>query len=79
MDSTRILFDSIKAVINVSEQCHETQKEYHTDWSDVAIAAIIALTIMFICYKICEIIKMQKQEGIKKIVKNIVKEECIKE
>lgn len=79
MDSTRILFDSIKAVVNVSNQCQSPQNECNADWQDVAIVAIIAVTAIIICYQICGIIKMRKQEGIKKIIKDIVKNECIKE
>lgn len=82
MDSIRVFCDSIKAVVNVSCKCAEPQNECPTNWQDVAIVGIIAaasvVIIGFVCWKVCDIIKMKKIEGIKSIVGEIIETKNVK-
>lgn len=79
MDSLRIFCDSIKNVVSVSCKCAEAKSECPTNWEDVAIVAIIAAVVCFAVYKICDtvsnIIKMHREEGIKKIVDEILNQQ----
>lgn len=76
MDSIRVFCDSIKNVVDVSCKCAEAKSECPTNWEDVAIVALITAAICFVVYRICDtvmnIIEMHREEGIKKIVDNIL-------
>lgn len=79
MDSLRIFCDSIKNVVHVSCKCAEAKSECPTSLEDVVIVAIIAVVVCFTVYKICDtvtnIIKMHREEGIKKIVDEILNQQ----
>ena len=83
MDSLRMISDTLKSVVNVSCKCAETKNECPTNWVDVAIVGIIALAlclvVLCICLTVKNIIEMKKCEGIKSILKDIIKEEYLKE
>lgn len=81
MDSIRVFCDSIKNVVNVSCKCAEAKSECLTNWEDVAVVALIVAAICYVVYRICDtvmnIIKMHREEGVKKIVDNILEEKGI--
>lgn len=83
MDSLRLFCDSLKSVVTVSCKCAEAKSECPTNWQDVAIVAVIAVAVCLVIYRICDtvknIINMKKREGIKIILKDLIKEGCLKE
>lgn len=78
MDSTKVFVDSIYAVVKIQSEVPAKEHGCTNNWDDVAIVAIIAVTsliaILFVTCKIYSIVKMQKYEGIKAIVEEIIEE-----
>lgn len=83
MDSIRVFCDSIKNVVNVSCKCAEAKSDCPTNWADVVIVGIIAVAVCWVIYHISttveSIIKMKKHEGMRSILKDMLKKECFKE
>lgn len=48
MDSTKVFVDSIKAVVSYSSEVPTSIQECQTNWLDVAIVAIICLSVVLI-------------------------------
>lgn len=78
MDSIRVFCDSIKNVVNVSCKCAEVKSECPTNWENVVIVGIIAVTACLVVYWIIDtvkdITKMKKHDGIKAIVEEILED-----
>ena len=78
MDSIRVFCDSIKNVVNLSCKCTEAKSECPTNWEDVAIVGIIAVTACLVVYWIIDtvkdITKMKKHDGIKAIVEELLED-----
>lgn len=90
MDTTRVIVDSIKAVVNVPLNGSVPESFSCINWECVAIVGIISLAFVIIvwrvCDKICEIRKQKIEDSAKKLIKededikrticNIVKNEA---
>ena len=47
MDCTRVVVDSIKAVVSYSSEVQVPKQEWHANWDKVAVVAIIAIAIAY--------------------------------
>ncbi|MCM1510953.1 MAG: hypothetical protein NC116_09595 [Clostridium sp.] len=66
MDSTKVIVDSIKAVISCSTECSAPKQEWYANWDSVAIVAIISLSliaIVNICIEGSKSIKEQESKS----------------
>lgn len=50
MDSTRVFVDSINAVVKLSSEVPAAKQEWYANWDNVAIVAIISLSLIAITY-----------------------------
>lgn len=54
MDSTRVVVDSIKAVVSYSSEVQVPKQEWFANWDKVAVVAIIAIAIAYTITKCME-------------------------
>lgn len=54
MDSTRVVIDSIKAVVSYSPEVQVPKQEWYANWDKVAVVAIIAIAIAYTITKCME-------------------------
>lgn len=62
MDSTRIVVDSIKAVVSYSSEVQVPKQEWYANWDNVAVVAIIAIAIAYTITKCMEMYLTYKKE-----------------
>ena len=62
MDSTRVVVDSIKAVVSYSSEVQVPIQEWYANWDKVAVVAIIAIAIAYTITKCMEMYFTYKKE-----------------
>lgn len=62
MDSTRVVVDSIKAVVSYSSEVQVPKQEWFANWDKVAVVAIIAIAIAYTITKCMEMYLTYKKE-----------------
>lgn len=62
MDSTRVVVDSIKAVVSYSSEVQVPKQEWYANWDKVAVVAIIAIAIAYTIIKCMEMYLAYKKE-----------------
>ena len=62
MDSTRVVVDSIKAVVSYSSEVQVPKQEWYANWDKVAVVAIIAIAIAYTITKCMEMYLTYKKE-----------------
>lgn len=62
MDSTRVVVDSIKAVVSYSSEVQVPKQEWYANWDKVAVVAIIAIAIAYTITKCVEMYLTYKKE-----------------
>ena len=62
MDSTRVVVDSIKAVVSYSSEVQVPKQEWYANWDKVAVVAIIAIAIAYTITKCMEMYFTYKNE-----------------
>lgn len=62
MDSTRVVVDSIKAVVRYSSEVQVPKQEWYANWDKVAVVAIIAIAIAYTITKCMEMYLTYKKE-----------------
>ena len=62
MDSTRVVVDSIKAVVSYSSEVQVPKQEWYANWDKVAVVAIIAIAIAYTITKCMEMYFTYKKE-----------------
>lgn len=62
MDSTRVVVDSIKAVVSYSSEVQVPKQEWYANWDKVAVVAIIAISIAYTITKCMEMYLTYKKE-----------------
>ena len=62
MDCTRVVVDSIKAVVSYSSEVQVPKQEWYANWDKVAVVAIIAIAIAYTITKCMEMYFTYKQE-----------------
>ena len=62
MDSTRVVVDSIKAVVRYSSEIQVPKQEWYANWDKVAVVAIIAIAIAYTITKCMEMYLTYKKE-----------------
>lgn len=62
MDCTRVVVDSIKAVVSYSSEVQVPKQEWYDNWDKVAVVAIIAIAIAYTITKCMEMYFTYKKE-----------------
>lgn len=62
MDSTKVVVDSIKAVVSYSSEVQVPKQEWYANWDKVAVVAIIAIAIAYTITKCMEMYLTYKKE-----------------
>ena len=62
MDCTRVVVDSIKAVVSYSSEVQVPKQEWYANWDKVAVVAIIAIAIAYTITKCMEMYLTYKKE-----------------
>lgn len=62
MDSTRVVVDSIIAVVSYSSEVQVPKQEWYANWDKVAVVAIIAIAIAYTITKCMEMYFTYKKE-----------------
>ena len=62
MDCTRVVVDSIKAVVRYSSEVQVPKQEWYANWDKVAVVAIIAIAIAYTITKCMEMYLTYKKE-----------------
>ena len=62
MDTTRVVVDSIKAVVSYSSEVQVPKQEWYANWDKVAVVAIIAIAIAYTITKCMEMYLTYKKE-----------------
>lgn len=62
MDCTRVVVDSIKAVVSYSSEVQVPKQEWYANWDKVAVVAIIAIAIAYTITKCMEMYFTYKKE-----------------
>ena len=62
MDCTRVVVDSIKAVVSYSSEVQVPKQEWYANWDKLAVVAIIAIAIAYTITKCMEMYFTYKQE-----------------
>lgn len=62
MDSTRVVVDSIIAVVSYSSEVQVPKQEWYANWDKVAVVAIIAIAIAYTITKCMEMYLTYKKE-----------------
>lgn len=62
MDCTRVVVDSIKAVVSYSSEVQVPKQEWYANWDKVAVVAIIAIAIAYTITKCMEMYFAYKKE-----------------
>lgn len=62
MDCTRVVVDSIKAVVSYSSEVQVPKQEWYANWDKVAVVAIIAIAIAYAITKCMEMYFTYKKE-----------------
>lgn len=62
MDRTKVVVDSIKAVVSYSSEVQVPKQEWYANWDKVAVVAIIAIAIAYTITKCMEMYLTYKKE-----------------